>query len=181
MAEPGREHGEGRAEATVCPGGEAIELLSRWRAVDSGLRRINERLLAKVRDDVGLPVSLLQVVCFLAERPQQSAPMRDLAGLLGFSTAGTTGVVDRLVEAGLVERRPSCTDRRVTYASLTEQGCHTATAAVVTMAAAVNTHVIDTLGAEQFTALEDTVRRLDSTAPADADGTDSGCATAALR
>jgi DNA-binding MarR family transcriptional regulator len=180
MAELGQQSGEQRA-GVACPGSEAVELVRRWRVMDSGLRRINGQLMATVRDEVGLPDSLLQVVCFLAESPEQSVPMRELAGLLGFSTAGTTGVVDRLVEAGLVERRPSARDRRVIYAALTEEGLRIATTAVTAMASAMRVHVIDVLGTDRVTALEDAVRLLGDTGHADSDDPGTGCGAGALR
>ncbi len=38
------------------------------------------------------------------------------------SSGGSTSLVDRLVERGLVERRPCAADRRAIYAALTEAG-----------------------------------------------------------
>lgn len=38
------------------------------------------------------------------------------------SSGGVTYLVDRLQQRGLVERRPCATDRRATYAALTEEG-----------------------------------------------------------
>jgi DNA-binding MarR family transcriptional regulator len=155
MGEPKRPEGAGE-----CPGAEEVELLRRWRTVDSGFRRITDLLLADAHDEVGLPPSSLQVVCFLAESPEQAAPMRELSELLGFSTAGITGVVDRLVDAGLVERRPSRTDRRVTFAALTVLGRETAVAAVGVLAEAVRRRVVKPLGGDGFAALEATVGSL---------------------
>ncbi|WP_127360727.1 MarR family winged helix-turn-helix transcriptional regulator [Actinacidiphila soli] len=147
-------------EAGVCPGAEEVEVLRRWRVIDGGLRRITDQLLADVHDEVGLPPSELHVVCFLAESPEQAAPMRQLSELLGFSTAGTTGVVDRLADAGLVERRPSRTDRRVTFAALTELGRRTASAAVGVLAEAVRRRIAEPLGDDGFAALEAAVGSL---------------------
>lgn len=63
--------------------------------------------------------------------------MNQLSQLMGFSTAGITKVVDRLCEAGLLERRASCSDRRVTYAALPPVGLSAAADASSAPAAAL--------------------------------------------
>lgn len=52
--------------------------------------------------------------------------------------------------AGLVERRPSSSDRRVTFAALTPLGRKTATAAAKVFADAVRRRVVEPLGEEGF-------------------------------
>lgn len=133
-----------------CPSTEEAELLQRWNSLATGFRELTDQLLGDAQREVGLPPSLLEVLCFLATTPEQAAPMRLLAQTLGFSTAGTTGVVDRLAEAGLVERRPSSSDRRVTYAALTPQGRETATATARVFADSVRRRVVEPLGEEGF-------------------------------
>lgn len=49
-------------------------------------------------------------------------PMTELAERLVITKAGMTKMVDRMEEAGLAERRPSETDRRVTSVVLTPKG-----------------------------------------------------------
>ncbi|MCL8208941.1 MAG: MarR family transcriptional regulator [Actinomycetia bacterium] len=50
------------------------------------------------------------------------APMGDLADALGITMAGATGLVDRLIHHGLVERDRSDKDRRLVLVRLTELG-----------------------------------------------------------
>ncbi|MFC7259221.1 MarR family winged helix-turn-helix transcriptional regulator [Streptomyces lutosisoli] len=134
----------------ACPSAELTELLQRWNALASGFRELTDELLAEAQREVGLPPSSLEVLCFLVTAPDQAAPMRLLSQTLGFSTAGTTGVVDRLADAGFVERRPSSSDRRVTYAVLTPLGRETATTAAKVFAEAVRRRVVEPLGKEGF-------------------------------
>ncbi|MFD4409459.1 MarR family winged helix-turn-helix transcriptional regulator [Streptomyces sp. NPDC058467] len=136
--------------AAECPSTEQADLLRRWNGLASGFRELTDRLLAEAQGEVGLPPSSLEVLCFLIASPEQAAPMRLLSQTLGFSTAGTTGVVDRLADAGLVERRPSRSDRRVTYAALTPLGRETATVAAKVFADAVRRRVVEPLGEEGF-------------------------------
>ena len=49
-------------------------------------------------------------------------PMGDLAKFLSCDNSNVTGIVDRLEERGLVERRPADYDRRVKLIVLTEEG-----------------------------------------------------------
>lgn len=138
------------AEEAGCPSAEEAELLQRWNSLATGFRELTDQLLGDAQREVGLPPSSLEVLCFLATTPEQAAPMRLVAQTLGFSTAGTTGVVDRLAEAGLVERRPSSSDRRVTYAALTPQGRETATATARVFADSLRRRVVEPLGEEGF-------------------------------
>ncbi|GII77637.1 hypothetical protein Sru01_26190 [Sphaerisporangium rufum] len=58
----------------------------------------------------------------LARSPARSLRMSDLAAQTSLSTSGVTRVVDRLEREGLVERVACATDRRASYATLTEAG-----------------------------------------------------------
>ncbi|MFG1708411.1 MarR family winged helix-turn-helix transcriptional regulator [Nonomuraea sp. M3C6] len=58
----------------------------------------------------------------LARSPGQRLRMSDLAAQTGLSTSGVTRVVDRLEREGLVQREACSTDRRASYAVLTEAG-----------------------------------------------------------
>jgi DNA-binding MarR family transcriptional regulator len=147
--------------ACVRPTAEEIALLHEWKALQSGFRRLNEQLLADVEAKVGLAPSSFQVLWFLLTTPDRSAPMYQLAQTLGFSTAGTTKVADRLVEAGLVERRPSLSDRRVIFAALTETGRQVAREAALALAAAVRDRVVEPLGSEQFASLSAAIGSVD--------------------
>ncbi|SEG76617.1 DNA-binding transcriptional regulator, MarR family [Nonomuraea solani] len=58
----------------------------------------------------------------LARSPHQSLRMSDLAAQTGLSTSGMTRVVDRLEREGLVKREACASDRRASYAALTDTG-----------------------------------------------------------
>ncbi|MEU7882925.1 MarR family winged helix-turn-helix transcriptional regulator [Microbispora bryophytorum] len=58
----------------------------------------------------------------LARSPERQLRMSDLAAQTSLSTSGITRVVDRLERDGLVERRACATDRRASYAVLSETG-----------------------------------------------------------
>lgn len=63
-----------------------------------------------------------EVVLRLARSPQHRLRMSDLAAQTQLTTSGITRVVDRLERDGLVERSACPTDRRSSYAVVTEAG-----------------------------------------------------------
>jgi MarR family 2-MHQ and catechol resistance regulon transcriptional repressor len=70
----------------------------------------------------GLSVQWFEVLIRLARTPGHRLRMSDLAAQTTLSASGLTRAVDRLEAAGLVTRQACPTDRRSTYAVLTEQG-----------------------------------------------------------
>ena len=63
-----------------------------------------------------------EVLMRLARSPGHRLRMTDLAGQTSLSTSGVTRVVDRMDRDGLVRREACATDRRSSYAVITEAG-----------------------------------------------------------
>ena len=70
----------------------------------------------------GLAPAEFEVCVRLARSPEGLLRMSDLAAQTTLTSSGITRVVDRLVERGLVTRRACATDRRTTYAVITDTG-----------------------------------------------------------
>lgn len=70
----------------------------------------------------GLTFPQFMALCSLEHAEGQSMRMGDLAAATYQSAASMTGIVDRLLEGGLVERRPDSTDRRSVIVALTQEG-----------------------------------------------------------
>jgi DNA-binding MarR family transcriptional regulator len=147
----------------ACPDSRDIALLGQWQTFNGALQRLNEILLAELEATAGVTLPGFVVVWHLFNAPERSAPMGDLAQILRFSTAGTTKLIDRLAEAGLVERRTHASDRRVTLATLTPAGAGVAVRASSAAAAALRRHIVAPLGDEGFATL---VRAVSGIAPA---------------
>jgi DNA-binding MarR family transcriptional regulator len=147
--------------ADACPSARDAQVLERWFAVFGGLHRAGEALLAEVESGLGVAQSEFRVLWHLVNAPRQAAPMNELSRLLGFSTAGTTKLMDRLVEAGLAERRAGAADRRVILAVLTDAGRDLTVRAAQALAEAVRRRVLEPLGEERFAALAEAVGMLD--------------------
>ena len=88
-----------------------------WRAM-ADLVLDNERR-RDVSEQVGLSFGKIKALRRIANRPM---PMRELATLLVVDPPNLTTVVDDLERAGLVERQPHPTDRRVKVVVATPEG-----------------------------------------------------------
>jgi DNA-binding MarR family transcriptional regulator len=99
---------------TAIPADEAWSLM--WRL----FHRYGKGRMAAIASEVGL--SPPQVLALRALDPRQPSPMSDLAGALRCDNSNVTGIVDRLEDRGLVERRPATHDRRVKMLVVTGEG-----------------------------------------------------------
>ena len=98
-------------------------------------------------------------VLLLACATDDGISQRDLAELLGLDPSQVVLLVDELAESGLVERRPSETDRRTKLVLATDAGRALRAEAVVEVDAAVSAQLGDLTGTEQFL-LRDLLGRL---------------------
>ena len=81
------------------------------------------RLDGEMRDGHGLSLSEYEVLLYLGFAPERRLPMSVLAESVLLTPSGITRIVDRLVADGLVCRAGEESDRRRTYACLTDEGC----------------------------------------------------------
>lgn len=85
----------------------------------AGLALAMER---RLETENGMSVQWFEVLIRLARTPGHRLRMSDLAAQTTLSASGLTRAVDRLEAAGLVERQACPSDRRSTYATLTDKG-----------------------------------------------------------
>lgn len=115
----------------------------------------------------GISVVEFEVLIRLARSPLGLLRMTDLSAQTSVTTSGVTRVVDRLQERGLVCRQACATDRRTTYAVITESGRELMAAALPGHLALVQTYLTGPVGEvgdlEAFTAMVRRVR--DGVAP----------------
>lgn len=87
------------------------------------LMRVHGLFEKVVKEDAGrynLNVTEFAVMELLYNRGEQ--PIQKIGQRILIASSSTTYVVDKLCNKGFVERRPDEKDRRVTFASITEEG-----------------------------------------------------------
>lgn len=118
---------------------EALETWTRMCDFVDGVRVSVNRELQR---EVGLTWAENLVLCHVAMAPDSRLRMVDIAGLLGIAKSAVTKTVDRLEQRGLVaRRRPADQDRRIVYATLTDEGARIFAGAQPTFVAAVTQYV----------------------------------------
>jgi MarR family transcriptional regulator, 2-MHQ and catechol-resistance regulon repressor len=84
--------------------------------------RLERRLGGDLEARFALPHAWFEVLVRLSRSDDGQLTMSALADQVTLTTGGVTRLVDRMEAAGLVERRPCRTDRRVSYAAITPAG-----------------------------------------------------------
>jgi MarR family 2-MHQ and catechol resistance regulon transcriptional repressor len=82
---------------------------------------LSSRFAAQFEQHRVSPVEF-EVMMRLARSPQHRLRMTDLAGQTSLSTSGVTRVVDRMDRDGLIRREACPSDRRSSFAVITEAG-----------------------------------------------------------
>lgn len=90
-----------------------------WSLMQALLQSSRRRFLAVAAEfDLSPP----QVMALKSLDPERPVPMSQLAEALHCDNSNVTGIVDRLEDRGLVERRSATHDRRVKMLAVTERG-----------------------------------------------------------
>ncbi|MEU9337839.1 MarR family transcriptional regulator [Streptomyces sp. NPDC048290] len=84
--------------------------------------RLEQRIDAALRRECGISHTMLEVLIRLCREPGEEVSQRQLADDLTLTSSGTTRLIDRMEEAGLVRRVPSPGDRRVALVEPTAEG-----------------------------------------------------------
>lgn len=136
------------------------EIVTWWGLVIEGYHVTAAKLATAIMDGYGLPMASLDILLRLVRSPDGQMPMTKLAREAALSSGGFTKVADRLAKADLIRRVPSETDRRVTYAELTDHGLDVASRARETAAQVLREHVLTPLGQDDSRALAQAMRTL---------------------
>jgi DNA-binding MarR family transcriptional regulator len=112
--------------------GSTLAFVRLLRGHAATTRELNARLVA----DHGLTINDFEALLHLARAEEGRMRRVDLAERLILTASGVTRLLDGLEQSGLVDRASCASDRRVTYAVLTEAGREK-------LAEAQRTHVAD--------------------------------------
>jgi DNA-binding MarR family transcriptional regulator len=148
------------------------ELLARWQIITQGVARTQHRVAAQI-DQSGLPAQWFAALHLLLQAPETRLPMSRLARDLTMTSGGFTKLADRMAREGLIDRRGSSDDRRVVYATLTEQGVEIARRLTVDYIAALREHVAGVISETSLVAVAEVARTLSDAHATAADEEDS--------
>ncbi len=113
-----------------------------------------ERTLSQcLVSECGLPHTWFEVLLRLDAADDRQLTPGQLADAMVLTSGGMTRLIDRICDAGLVERRPSTTDRRSSRLRLTSAGDRRLLEAAALHARNVQEHLFDVLGEQQTTRL----------------------------
>ena len=96
--------------------------LDALRAVLRARTTLTDRLETALRADELPPLGWFDVLCALDAAGDPGMRPRDLAYEIGLTPSGVTRLLDRMTDAGLIERKACVTDRRGYGVTLTEAG-----------------------------------------------------------
>ncbi len=125
------------SERQACPDPSAdpADTLRVWFRFLRLSRRVTAAVAAELRG-LGLSIPQFDVLSTLSER--EGLTQQELAARLYVTKGNVSGLIDRLVEAGLVERRPIPEDRRSHALHLTRTGAELAARGIAAQAAYVS-------------------------------------------
>jgi len=95
-----------------------------WLRLLTCATMIERTVRQKLRDEFGITFPRFDLLAQL-DRAPDGLTMGELSRRLMVTNGNVTGLIDRLVEEGLVERRPAPGDRRAQLVRLTKQGKRT--------------------------------------------------------
>jgi len=131
-----------------------------WRAYLAATRLLGARLERELQRSAGLPHAYYEILVRLSEAPHRTLRMSELADAADSSRSRLSHAVARLEETGWVVRESCPSDRRGSFARLTDDGFAALVAAAPAHVESVRTHVFDPLTPEQAAQLGEICRTL---------------------
>lgn len=136
---------------------DAVTLWGLLLEVQAELQRRFDGNIAKV---TGLSGIWFEVLLRIASSPGRQLRPTELASMTSFSSGGTTKLIDRIEQAGLVERRPDPSDRRATLIAITDAGLAALRDGLAVHVPDLHRHFLGNLTPNQTRDLENTLRSL---------------------
>lgn len=136
---------------------ERIKAYGRLVEAQRKLHRIFDRSL---RGEAGISAVWYEALLRIAGSPGRHMPINELGEALVLSSGGATRLVDRLEERGYIERVACPTDRRVSWAHLTDEGLAVLTGATRVHLEDLEQHFLSKLSFAEMETLTDLLRRI---------------------
>ena len=128
---------------------------------------VTRRLNAQLSADHGLTINAYEALLQLARAPDTRMRRVDLADSLLLTASGVTRLLDGLEREGFVGREECASDRRVTYAVLTEAGRDKLREASKSHTRQIRELMSAQYGDDELAQLADLLERLPGADPAD--------------
>ena len=93
-----------------------------WASLMQGQALLADAVSDRLEAEAGIPLAWYEVLAVLADAPEGALRMQDLGQSMWLSKSGLTRLCDRIEEAGYLSRASCPTDRRGTFAVITEAG-----------------------------------------------------------
>ena len=126
-----------------------------WRAFLAATRLLQAQLDRELQRDSGIPHAYYDILVRLSETPGRRLRMSDLADASDSSRSRLSHAVARMEEAGWVVRESCPTDRRGSFARLTDEGFAALERAAPAHVESVRRHLIDRLTPQQLDQLRE--------------------------
>lgn len=123
-------------------------------------RRLARTFERSVTNRTGLPAGAFEVLLRVGRSPGGRLSMSELACQLGLTSGGATRLVDRVVDAGLVERVACPSDRRVQWVVLTDEGARKLDEGLAVHLVDLQRELVDRLEPDELAVLERALGKL---------------------
>lgn len=134
--------------------------LAAWATFLRAHARVTRALERELHDEQQMALADYDVLVQLAAADQHQLRMGELADRLLLSRSGITRLIDRLERTGFVQRATCDTDRRGSWAVLTDAGYARLREATPAHLRGVAEHFIDRIPSDELAALEETLTRV---------------------
>ena len=131
-----------------------------WRAYLAGSQLLQNQLGRELQQEHGLTHNDYEILVQLSEAPERRMRMTDLAERCLLSKSRLSHQITRMEDAGMVQRTTCPSDRRGSFAVLTDEGMRRLEDAAPTHVEGVRQHFIDRLSAEEVSALSEVFGRV---------------------
>jgi DNA-binding MarR family transcriptional regulator len=122
--------------------------------------KLVDRLGSEMLEETDVPLTWYEVLLYLRESPDQRLRMHELADSLLLSRSAATRFIDRMQEAGLVERTTCDDDRRGTYVAMTDRGREAFSRAAPVHLAGIDQHFARLIDAREATVIGEVMERI---------------------
>lgn len=128
--------------------------LAVWHAYLQTHAALIRLLEAHLQAEQGLPLLWYDTLETLSKASQGGLRLQELAEAINLSQSGLTRLLDRMIEAGLVERHPCEQDRRGLFAKITVAGTVKLEAARPVYGRVLEEHFLRYLSCDEVAALD---------------------------